>query len=125
MDPQHVLTTQGLANILLYVPAGLCAWFTWRHLAVAIGVPVVLTAMVELLQAHGGAHDCSPGDALANVTGALVGVAVAVLASRIHAAVRPGSGDRAHESRRTTTGPTPDGLTGRNATMSTPGKDSR
>lgn len=123
--PNTYLTAQGLANVCLYVPVGLFAWLTRRRLTFAFGVPVALTIGVELLQAYGGAHDCSPEDVLANVTGALVGVAVGMLASTIRASARQGSGDRPHASRRTKTGPTPDEPTGRTATTSTTGRDSR
>jgi hypothetical protein len=123
--PNTYLSAQGQANVLLYVPVGLFAWFTWRRLILAIAVPATLTVVVELLQAYGGVHDCSPEDVLANVTGGLVGVAVGVLAISLHAAARPGSGSRLKRSRRTKTGPTPDEPTGRTATMSTTVRDSR
>ena len=123
--PNSYLTAQGMANVLLYVPVGLFAWFTWRRTTFAFGVPVALTIGVELLQAYGGAHDCSPEDVLANVTGALVGVAIGMLASTIHASARQGSGDWPHAFRRIKPGPTPDDPTGRTATTSTTVRDSR
>lgn len=123
--PNAYLTAQGLANVLLYGPVGLFAWLTTRRLTLAIAVPATLTVVVELLQAYGGAHDCSPEDALANVTGGLVGLAFGVLATTLHAAARPGSVSRLQRSRRTKTGPTPDEPTGRTATTSTTGTDSR
>ena len=88
--PNTYLTAQGMANVLLYVPVGLFAWLTWRRLILAIAAPATLTVVVELLQAYGGAHDCSPEDVLANVTGALVGVALGVLASKLHVAAGSG-----------------------------------
>ena len=98
--PNTYRTAQGLANVLLYVPVGLFAWLTWRRLILALAVPATLTVVVELLQAYGGAHDCSPEDVLANVTGGLVGVAVGVLATILHAADQPGSSSRPQRTRR-------------------------
>jgi VanZ like family len=98
-------SAQGLANICLYVSVGFFAWLTLRRLTLAATLPCALSVGVELLQAFGGAHDCSPDDVIANVTGGLIGVTIGVMGSSSKARFRP---RRAAQPATHFSGPNPD-----------------
>jgi hypothetical protein len=80
MEPFH--TTQGLWNLAMTVPLGLCALLAVRQfLPVLVGV-VTLPLAIEFTQAtvDGLGRSCDSADAEMNVLGGLVGLAVAVAA---------------------------------------------
>ncbi|MEV7796672.1 VanZ family protein [Streptomyces sp. NPDC087512] len=83
MEPFH--TTQGLWNLAMTVPLGLCALLAMRQfLPVLIGV-VTLPLAIEFTQAtvNGLGRSCDSADAEMNILGGLAGLAVAAAALAI------------------------------------------
>jgi VanZ family protein len=84
-----------VANLLLYVPLGLCltlAWpARWRRLTAfgwAVGAGVLLSLTVELLQVHAPARVSSLNDVLLNGAGTAAGAVLAVLYKALGRSIR-------------------------------------
>jgi VanZ family protein len=68
-----------ITNIFLYVPLGYVATLAFaRRWWAAILLAAALSAGVEMLQVYEAARDCSLADVVCNVTGAAIGVGIAM-----------------------------------------------
>ena len=80
--------TEQLANIALYVPVGLLAWFAWRSVVRASVVGLLLTVAIETCQYGIIGRAGSITDIRNNTMGAILGAVFAAAAAARHAAAR-------------------------------------
>ncbi|WP_207022746.1 VanZ family protein [Phycicoccus sp. DTK01] len=80
---RDLVSTQGLANVLLFVPLGV---FVHRLVGSAwwvVAGGAALSVLIELAQALQGGHDCTPTDVVANTVGTACGVVVHLVVVRV------------------------------------------
>lgn len=80
---RDLVSTQGAANVLLFVPLG---FFVHRLVGSAwwaVGGGAAFSVVVELAQALQGGHDCTPTDVAANIVGAACGVVLHIVVVRV------------------------------------------
>lgn len=70
-------------NLVLLVPLGLGIYLASRRIVLSAAVVVVVSVLLESLQAFSGLGQCQPSDVLRNATGGLAAVALGWLIIRL------------------------------------------